>query len=61
MDAIDQRVTEVVERVTTRAPRPHETDTLAIAAGVRVLCMVRTHYAGPTPVETADIVGPGDR
>jgi DNA-binding GntR family transcriptional regulator len=61
MDAIGQRVTEVSERVTTRAPRPHETDALAIPAGVPVLCIVRTHYAGTTPLETADIVLPGDR
>ena len=61
MDAIGQRVTEVVERVTTRPPRPHETEALSIPTGVPVLCIVRTHYAGTTPVETADIVVPGDR
>jgi DNA-binding GntR family transcriptional regulator len=61
MDAIGQHVTEVTERVTTRAPRPHETEVLAIPAGVPVLCIVRTHYAGHTPLETADIVVPGDR
>lgn len=61
MDAIGPRVTEVSERVTTRAPRPHETDALAIPVGVPVLCIVRTHYAGATPLETADIILPGDR
>jgi DNA-binding GntR family transcriptional regulator len=61
MDAIGQHVTEVSERVTTRAPHPHETDALAIPAGVPVLCIVRTHYTGATPLETADIVVPGDR
>lgn len=61
MDTIGHHVTEVTERVTTRAPRPHETEALAIPAGVPVLCIVRTHYAGTTPLETADIVVPGDR
>lgn len=60
MDAIGHRVTEVTERVTTRAPRPHETEALAIRAGVPVLCIVRTHYAGASALETADIVIPGD-
>jgi UTRA domain len=58
MDAIGQRVTEVHERVTTRAPRPHEIPALAISAGVPVLVIVRTHYADATPVETADIIVP---
>lgn len=61
MDAIGHHVTEVVERVTTRAPRPHETEALKIPTGVPVLCIVRTHIADTTPVETADIVVPGDR
>jgi len=61
MDSISQRVTEVGERVTTRAPRPHETEALSIPAGVPVLCIVRTHYANTTPLETADIIVPGDR
>jgi len=61
MDAIGQHVTEVRERVTTRAPRPHETEALNIPAGVPVLVIARTHYAGGTPVETADIIVPGDR
>jgi DNA-binding GntR family transcriptional regulator len=61
MDSIGQHVTEVRERVTTRSPRPHETEALAIPAGVPVLCIVRTHYASRIPVETADIIVPGDR
>jgi DNA-binding GntR family transcriptional regulator len=61
MDTIGHHVTEVTERVTTRAPRPHEAEVLAIPAGVPVLCIVRTHYAGTLPVETADIIVPGDR
>jgi hypothetical protein len=42
-------------------PRPHETDALNIPAGVPVLGIVRTHYADARPVETADILVPGDR
>jgi DNA-binding GntR family transcriptional regulator len=61
MDAIGHRTTEVRERVTTRAARPHEITALAIPVGVPVLCIARTHYAGHTPLETADIVVPGDR
>jgi GntR family transcriptional regulator len=61
MDSIGRNVTEVRERVTTRAPRPHETEALAIPAGVPVLCIVRTHYAKTTPLETADIIVPGNR
>jgi DNA-binding GntR family transcriptional regulator len=61
MDSIGQHVTEVSERVTTRAPRPHETEALAIPAGVPVLCIVRTHHADAMPLETADIIVPGDR
>jgi DNA-binding GntR family transcriptional regulator len=61
MDSVGQHVTEVRERVTTRSPRLHETETLAIPAGVPVLCIVRTYYASRTPVETADIGVPGDR
>ena len=61
MDTIGQHVTEASERVTTRSPRPHETEALAIPTGVPVLVIVRTHYADTTPVETADIIVPGDR
>jgi DNA-binding GntR family transcriptional regulator len=61
MDTIGQHVNEVRERVTTRAPRPHENDALNIPAGVPVFVIVRTHYADATPVETADIIVPGDR
>jgi GntR family transcriptional regulator len=61
MDNVGQRIDEVSERVTTRAPRPHETQALAIPSGVPVLSIVRTHDATSTPFETADIIVPGDR
>ncbi|KAB8187481.1 UTRA domain-containing protein [Nonomuraea phyllanthi] len=55
------KVTEVVESVHTRVPRPAESDALDLAAGVNVLHIERTHWAGDRPVETSDIVIPGDR
>ncbi|MEU4516295.1 GntR family transcriptional regulator [Nonomuraea wenchangensis] len=55
------KVTEVVESVSTRVPRPAESDALDLSAGVHVLHVERTHWAGDRPVETSDIVIPGDR
>ncbi|MBB2912253.1 GntR family transcriptional regulator [Streptosporangium becharense] len=54
-------VTEIVEQVYTRVPQPAESDVLALPAGVHVLHVERTHWAGDRPVETSDIVIPGDR
>lgn len=61
MYAIGVKITEVVESVHTRVPRPSEIDALQLAAGVHVLHVERTHWAGDRPVETSDIVIPGDR
>jgi DNA-binding GntR family transcriptional regulator len=61
MDSIGQHVTHVIEEVTTRAPRPYESEALKIPPGVHVLVIERTHYVGEIPVETCDIVVPGDR
>ncbi|MFF4415021.1 GntR family transcriptional regulator [Streptosporangium sp. NPDC001559] len=55
------KVTEIVEQVYTRVPQPAESDVLALPAGVHVLHVERTHWAGDRPVETSDIVIPGDR
>ncbi|MEU0567251.1 GntR family transcriptional regulator [Nonomuraea sp. NPDC005983] len=55
------KITEIVESVHTRVPRPAEIDALQMAAGVHVLHVERTHWAGDRPVETSDIVIPGDR
>lgn len=55
------KVTEIVESVHTRVPRPAESDALDLPAGVHVLHVERTHWAGDRPVETSDIVVPGDR
>ncbi len=61
MDSLGIHVDEAVETVTTRAPLPSETDALVIPTGIPVLTIERTLYAGETPVETCDIVIPGDR
>lgn len=61
MHAHGIKITEVVERVHTRVPRPGESDALHLPAGVHVLHVERTHWAGERPVETSDIVIPGDR
>ncbi|HEX4811946.1 MAG TPA: GntR family transcriptional regulator [Nonomuraea sp.] len=55
------KITEIVESVHTRVPRPYESDALDLAAGVHILHVERTHLAGDRPVETSDIVIPGDR
>ncbi|MFI6484137.1 GntR family transcriptional regulator [Nonomuraea sp. NPDC050663] len=55
------KITEIVERVHTRVPQPSESDALDLPAGVHVLHVERTHWAGDRPVETSDIVIPGDR
>lgn len=55
------KVTEIVEQVYTRVPQPPESDVLALPTGVHVLHVERTHWAGDRPVETSDIVIPGDR
>lgn len=62
MDHIGQAVDSVVERVTARAAHPDEADSLGLPTqGSYVLLIERTHYVGDRPVETCDIVFPGDR
>lgn len=61
MDSIGVHVTDVTEAVSTRAPLPWETDALNIPQGVHVLQIERTFFADTQPVETCDIVVPGDR
>lgn len=61
MDLIGQHVTNVVEDVTARAPRPHEGEALKVGAGTPVLSIQRTYYADDRAVETADIVVAADR
>ncbi|MEV7012798.1 GntR family transcriptional regulator [Streptosporangium sp. NPDC051022] len=61
LSALGVKITEIVEQVYTRVPQPAESDVLALPAGVHVLHVERTHWAGDRPVETSDIVIPGDR
>lgn len=62
MDYIGVRIDEVVERVNARSATANETDRLELAGGeAHVITIARTYYAAGVPVETADIVFPGDR
>lgn len=55
------KITRVVESVRARVPEPAESDILALAAGVCVLHVERTHWAGDRPVETSDTIVSADR
>ena len=62
MDLIGQHVDSVTEKVTARAALPEEALRLELPAhSAYVLVIERTHYVGEKPVETCDIVFPGDR
>ncbi len=62
MDSIGQRISEVVEKVTARAAVPDETERLQLRAdSAYVIAIERTYFAGEKPVETCDIIFPGDR
>ncbi|MDH2425189.1 GntR family transcriptional regulator [Sphaerisporangium sp. TRM90804] len=61
MSAAGMRVTDIRESVHTRVPQPTESDLLGLPTGVHVLHIERTHWSGDRPVETSDIVVPGDR
>ena len=61
MDSIGVEITRVMEEVTIRPPRPAEVVSLDIPSGVHVFDILRTFAADERPVETANIVIPGDR
>jgi GntR family transcriptional regulator len=62
MDAIGVQVDEFVERVTARPASAREREALRLPARAgNLLAIERTYLAGGVPVETADIVFPGDR
>jgi DNA-binding GntR family transcriptional regulator len=61
MDRIGQRVVKVSEEVSVRPPTAAETSSLAIPRSVHVFQIRRTHFTAERPVETCDIVIPGDR
>ena len=58
--AIGIKIDHVLEDVTARAARPHESTELRIPRGVPVMSVERTYFAGELVVETADIVVAGD-
>lgn len=61
MDSIGVRIDEFAERVTSRSAHATEIDRLGLSPrGAYVLVIERTYYAAGRPVETADIVFPGD-
>jgi GntR family transcriptional regulator len=62
MDVIGRRIDESVERVTARPAAPGEAEALRLPARAPLVFVIeRTYYANAVPVETADIVIPGDR
>ncbi|MEU8901776.1 GntR family transcriptional regulator [Nocardia sp. NPDC048505] len=60
-DSIGLAVDRVEEETEARMPTPEEQEILQLGAGVPILAITRTHWAGQTPVETADISICGDR
>jgi GntR family transcriptional regulator len=54
-------ITSVSEDVYVRVPRTDESDRLELSGGTQVMHIERTHWSGEHPVETSDIVIPGDR
>jgi GntR family transcriptional regulator len=62
MDLIGVHIDQCVEKVTARPAHPAEIEALDLhPRGGHLLIIERTYYAGDRPVETADIVFPGDR
>lgn len=58
--SIGIEIDRVFEDVTARAPRPHESTSLRVPAGVPVMSVERSYFAGDLVVETADIVVAAD-
>jgi len=62
MDHIGVHIDEFTERVTTRSAAADEIEALQLPLrGAHALVIERTYFAAGIPVETADIVIPGDR
>jgi GntR family transcriptional regulator len=60
-DVIGLAIDRCDELVSARMPTGEEAGALGIGPGVPVMVIERTYLAGELPVETADIVVPGDR
>ncbi|MGS2591682.1 GntR family transcriptional regulator [Streptomyces hebeiensis] len=61
MSYIGFRITRSTETVTARTATRAEADVLDLAPGAPVAAIERTYYAGTRPLETADLVVPGER
>ncbi|RYJ29279.1 GntR-family transcriptional regulator [Streptomyces sp. L-9-10] len=61
MSYIGLRITRSTETVTARTATRAEADVLDLAPGAPVVAIERTYYAGERPLETADLVVPGER
>jgi DNA-binding GntR family transcriptional regulator len=62
MDLIGKHVDHVEEKVTARAATRDKIEQLKLPhRGSYVLVIERTHYAATEPVETCDIIFPGNR
>jgi DNA-binding GntR family transcriptional regulator len=61
MTSIGIEVTEVVEEISARPAALAEASVLATPPGAQVIVVERAHYAGPRPVEAAQVVIPAER
>lgn len=61
LEAVEVRVTTVVEEVHARLPLPAEARDLELRMGTPVLLVARTMFAGDTPVAVSDIVIAADQ
>ncbi|WP_052281256.1 GntR family transcriptional regulator [Nocardia vulneris] len=60
-DSIGLYVDRVEEETRARMPTAKESEILHLGSGTPILFVTRTHWAGETPVETADIAIRADR
>jgi len=60
-DSIGLYIDRVTEETRTRMPSSSESELLHLSAGIPIFDIRRTHWAGDTPVETANIAIRGDR
>lgn len=60
-DSIGLYIDRVEEKTRARMPTSEESQILQIGSGIPLLFLTRTHFAGDTAVETADIAIRGDR
>jgi DNA-binding GntR family transcriptional regulator len=61
MASIGIEVTEVVEEMSARPAALAEASVLATPPGAQMLVVERAHYAGPLPVEAAQVIIPAER